>query len=725
MAGRRTLIFLICSGILLPGALRAQPAGHDVTGTVTDSVSGQPLEGVNIVVPGTVMGTATGPDGIYRISGLPAGPHALRFSMIGYALATDTVRIRSDSTVRLDEQMHPTALQSPQLVVTGEKRSVQVTESPVSIGTIGTSDLRLRMPTTINEILPYQPGVQMVGGQINIRGSSGYTRGAGSRVLVLIDGVPVLASDSDGMYWDVVPTTEIQRVEILKGPGSALYGSNALGGVVNIITRPISSHAQTILQGQGGLYTFPSYPSWRWREAPLLTGQWHASHEQRLGKIGYRVGLGQQSSAGYYQNGWFRRWSLDGKISYDPSDNTHWDGRIFLVDDTHGVFTQWRDAHQPFNAPPETLGDYLTNHQVQTALNYSHQASPRLAHTWRTTYYRKAFQNYQHDNDDYSTSHILTTEWQTDYQASGRHFLTLGLQASLESILANVWRDHSGITLAGYFQDEWRLTPLLRMVFGLREDISRIDRFAVRSQLNPKLGLNYHLTDLWSLRASVGRGFRAPSIAERFTQTTQHIFQIVPNPDLHPELSLSWEVGTHYQGPRLRTDLALFSSRFTDFIDPVRDPRTGTISFQNITDARITGIDFSTEFQVPGLPVQQTIGYTYIDPRDLSQDTVLAYRHRHSVVTATKVLLNRRAVLSLEYQFRSQMERVQVFPTNPVTGADRLVPVHLLSLHGFYRFSPNLTVRLAVTNLLQYYYVMFERNMGPPRQIQAGFEYSW
>lgn len=724
MISARSLLAIFLIGLLGMSVVDAQQSPGIVTGTVTDSISGDPLEGVNIVVLGTVMGTATGSDGDFRLTHLPAGSYALRFSMIGYAIRTESVQVNPGSTITLNLRLHPTALQSPQLVVTGEKRSVQVTESPVSIGTISTSEIQLRMPATINEILPYQPGVQMIGGQVNIRGSSGYTRGAGSRVLVLIDGMPVLASDSDGMYWDVIPTSDIQRVEILKGPGSALYGSNALGGVVNIITRPIT-HSRTTFQGQGGLYSFPSYTSWQWRTAPLLTGQWHASHEQRNGSIGYRIGLGQQSSAGYYQNGWYRRGSVDGKVAYDPSENTHWDGRLFLIRGIHGVFTQWRNANQPFNAPLETLGDYLTIHQFQAALTYKKMVSSRLAHTWRTTYYRKAFQNYQHDNNDYSTSHILTSEWQTDYQISDSHLLTAGIQTSLESIIANVWGDHTGVIFAGYLQDEWRLSPLLRIVFGLREDVSRIDQYATRSQLNPKLGLNYHLTDKWSVRASLGRGFRSPSIAERFTETTQNIFQIVPNPDLRPELSISGELGTHYEGTNFRADLALFSSRFTDFIDPVRDPATGTISFRNITDASITGIDLNTEFQIPGLPVQQMVGYTYLDPRDLSQHQILAYRHRHSVVTATKLLVSQRSMLSIEYQFRSKIQRVQVYPMNPLTGADQRVPIHLWSLHGFYRFSKDLTCRLSITNLFQYYYVMFERNMGPPRQLQLGLAYTW
>lgn len=715
------IILSLSSGVF---ASQSRTTGG-IAGRVYDRSDDQGLEGVNIVVMGTVKGTASGPDGAFRIRGLSPGNYTLQFTMIGYKAAIDTVLVRAGEITDLEMALQPTVLESPRLVVTGEKRSVRVEESPVSIGTIRDSDIQLRMPTTMNEILPYHPGVQMIGGQITIRGSSGYTRGAGSRVLVLVDGFPVLASDNDGIYWNAIPTENIRRVEILKGAGSALYGSNALGGVVNVITSPISQQSQTTVRVRGGHYSFPSYSSWRWREEPLFTGTWSLFHEQQFDSLGVRAGFTYQSSPGYTQNGWYRRFTVSGKLRYTPSETTDWNGRLFLVRDTHGVFTQWRNAHRPYNAPPESAGDYLTNHHIQLALSHSNVVSSRMAHTWRTIYYRKGFQNYQHDSDDYSVSHTLSTEWQTDYQITSSHLFTAGIEVTVDRIFADLWDNHTGYDVAGYLQDEWSITALTRLVAGFRADLMRIDTRPVLLHLNPKIGLNHNLTDAWTVRTSFGRGFRSPSISERFTRTRQHIFQVVPNPDLRPEISLSSEIGTHYTTSTLSLDLALFSSQYQNFIDPLQDPKTGTISFQNITEANIRGIESTLDWKIPYLPVHQGIGYTLLHPRDLTQDTVLAYRHEHSVVSTTKILLSPQLLCSVEYQYRSKIRRVQVYPTHPKTGADDRVPIHLWSLHGFYQATSHFTLRLSVENLFQYYYVMVERNMGAPRHIQLGLDFTY
>ncbi|MBS1271010.1 MAG: Colicin I receptor [Candidatus Marinimicrobia bacterium] len=720
---RLLLLFLL---IFCPiFAVSQTSANTTISGRVLNSKTQEPLPGANIVIVGTVMGTAADENGKYRLTGLSPGEYLLQVTNIGYKAWTDTIEVRTGESRFLQIALIPTALQSPKLVVTGSKRSVRVTESPVSIGTISEDDLQLRMPTTLNEVLSLEPGVQMVGGDVNIRGSSGYTRGAGSRVLVLVDGVPLLASDNGGIYWDAVPTQNIDHVEILKGPGSALYGSNALGGVINIITAPVSRKSRTFVHLQGGHFSKPSYDNWQWREPSLFTGKWSAQTEKRTRKIGYRFGVGQQSSPGYLQNSWYRRWSVSGKFHYQPNQQKTWKSRLFLMNDIHGVFTQWKNANEPFSAPEESLGDYIINDKFQWALTWSNIVSPKLSHTWKTIYYRTAFQNYQHDNDDYSTSNRITSDWQTDFRWKKRHLATAGMEASLQRTEANLWDSHTGYELAGYLQDEWRMSIRTRITFGVRADYSQIDNYDGYFQVNPKLGVNHQLTDVWTLRASLGRAFRVPSIAERFIQTRQNIFEVEPNPDLQPETSLTGEIGTHYEVSGFIADIAVFSSRYRDFIDPLQNQETGKISFQNITDAQISGAESTVEFRVPWLPVEQSISYTFLHPRDVTMDTVLAYRHRHNVVTKTRLFPGKRFMTSVEYRFRSKMERVQLFPYNPKTGADKRVPIHLWSLNAAYRPTNSLTLRLSVSNLFQYYYVMFERNMGAPRHVQVGVDYSW
>ena len=211
---------LVISLLIMPAAVLPQTGS--ITGVVTDSTNRESLPGANILVEGTVLGAATDASGEFQITGLPSGTHRLIVSMIGYSEKRIRVTLSAGETRKLSVTLRSTSLSTPQLVVTGAKRTVRAQESPVSIGVVSSDEIRTHLPTTLLEVLPYQPGIQVVGGQVNIRGSSGYTRGAGSRVLLLIDGLPMLAGDNGSIYWDAVPANSIERVEVLKGAGSTL-----------------------------------------------------------------------------------------------------------------------------------------------------------------------------------------------------------------------------------------------------------------------------------------------------------------------------------------------------------------------------------------------------------------------------------------------------------------------------------------------------------------------
>src|SRR5437867_12577614 len=138
--------------------------------------------------------------------------------------------------------------------------------SATSVAVMNDTDLARRAVATVDEAVNRAPGVLFLNGQVNIRGSSGFVEGLGSRVLLLVDGVPANQGDRGGIDWDMVPLADVARVEVVKGAGSSLYGSAALGGVVNVITReiPLGFHAR--LRAAGGAYADPPFDVWRFRD---------------------------------------------------------------------------------------------------------------------------------------------------------------------------------------------------------------------------------------------------------------------------------------------------------------------------------------------------------------------------------------------------------------------------------------------------------------------------
>ena len=213
----------------------------EVFGTVTDN-NGQPLIGANVIVENTLLGTATDSKGRYRIFNLPNRKFKIVVSVIGYSKETSEVLIPSSERQEVNFQLEPTSYQYDQLVITANKYSQDLREVAASGYVIDSKLFSERGYQNIDDAFRYVPGVTMTLDQISIRGSSGYSRGAGTRVLVAMDGIPIYTPDTGEIIWELIPITEIKRVEILKGAASSLYGSSAIGGVINIISKEMTTN---------------------------------------------------------------------------------------------------------------------------------------------------------------------------------------------------------------------------------------------------------------------------------------------------------------------------------------------------------------------------------------------------------------------------------------------------------------------------------------------------
>src|SRR5207247_5917638 len=194
-----------------------------------------------------------------------AGTTVLRVAHIGYAAVTDTVTIAAGDSLERDYRLDAAPVELQPTVVTAAKHSQLLDQSAASVAVMSDTDLARRAVSTVDEAVNRAPGVLFLNGQVNIRGSSGFVEGLGSRVLLLVDGVPANQGDRGGIDWDMVPLAEVERVEVVKGAGPAIYGSAAFGGVVNLITHdiPIGWHGR--VRATGGAYANPPADAWRFR----------------------------------------------------------------------------------------------------------------------------------------------------------------------------------------------------------------------------------------------------------------------------------------------------------------------------------------------------------------------------------------------------------------------------------------------------------------------------
>ncbi|MCK4715989.1 MAG: TonB-dependent receptor, partial [Candidatus Marinimicrobia bacterium] len=550
-----------------------------IAGRISSTVNNKPLPGTNVIIRGSLLGAATDLGGEYYIDGVPAGTVTLEALNIGFLPKRKMIIVTTGETVQVDFQLQPKVHKSPEIVVTGAKRASRKMDSPVTIATISEDQIRLRNPITIADVLPYESGVQIIDGQLNIRGSSGYARGAGSRVQILVDGFPAIAFDNGAIYWDAIPAQDIERIEILKGPGSALYGSSAMGGVVNIITRQITSTRKSDVTLGGGIYAKPGDEHQVWTDRSMLQEDWRVQHEQRFGRLGFALGIGQSNSSGYRQNGWYRRTLLNARLEYVLPDNRSLMSRILYIDDSHGSFTQWRSPIQPFHTPPNTEDDQVLTNKLQWSTLYNRIVSARHSRLLRLNVFRTSFDNNMASNTSAATSQTFSGEVQLDYRPGEGHYLTAGLDASINQVWSDIWGNHRGTDLALFFQDEMNISALIGLTGGLRWDIHRIDDASIQSKVNPKFGLTLKLLEQLTMRGSLGWGFRAPVAAEMFIETRQYLFHVKPNPDLQSETSIAGEVGLYWQTYFLTLDAALFHSHYEQLIEPILDPDDQKIQF--------------------------------------------------------------------------------------------------------------------------------------------------
>jgi len=200
-------------------------------------------------------GTTTDYDGNYELQ-LDAGTHTITYEYIGLTSKTETVTVSAGEVKELSVSLKESAELLDQVVVTGTKSGVKIGESTVSIAVVK-PDLLNNTNSDSDEIVQKVPGVNVIDGQANIRGGSGYSYGAGSRVLLLVDDLPFLAGDAGFPNWSDIPIENAGQIEVLKGAASSLYGSSAMNGIINFKTAYPTSESYTRISLYNNNYFSP------------------------------------------------------------------------------------------------------------------------------------------------------------------------------------------------------------------------------------------------------------------------------------------------------------------------------------------------------------------------------------------------------------------------------------------------------------------------------------
>jgi outer membrane cobalamin receptor len=663
-----------------------------------------------VLVTGTQLRANSNPRGEYRIDGLTAGVYSVRVIAIGYQSADRAdVVIDSGATATVDVQLTRAVIELPGIVVTAGGAGERAGESVVSVSVLSKAEIEHRSVVTVDQALPFVAGVVENNGEIDIRGASGVAGGVGSRVLMLLDGHPVLTADGGEVDFDQLPLLDLDRVEVVKGAYSALYGSAALGGVVNLITSPIEDHPSSVVKLHAGIYEVPSL--YKFTDDHLTFRGVDLQHSRLIGGVGVRLAFAEETSDGYRQDGESSHWFLRGKVTSREGSTHPWDAYAVWSHSDDGEYFIWRSAQQPYQVDPATLGDHeLSNKLLLGATldpvitsSFLLRVSPHLSYN--------GLQNDFHagpDSADYHNATRLGGTVSGIFNAGGHQTVTTGVEVNQVWVHSNFLGDPRILDAALFGQDEIALSEAVKLSAGSRLDYHKATGGGGETTLSPKLGLAWRVQPRWTARLSVGRGYRAPSAIEQFVTTVKSGIRVVPNPDLKGETAWSMEAGASGNfGGWLWLDASLFQSQFHGLIGPAAAPgQAFSFQFRNVTRARVRGADLSTRAGIAGGLLQLGMNYLYLDSRDLTTDLRLPYRSRHNLTASLDAL---RGAIGMDFRFRTRVDEVLAYPLDPrgdITVVDLRLAYRLLGT----------TVYAKVTNLFQYKYVdVMERTEGAPR----------
>jgi len=243
------LFFLYLSAFSQNGIIR---------GLVTDAKNSDPLPFVNIStkVGDDLIGAQTDFDGNFKIE-LPEGTHKINFSFMGYEARDITQYIGAGESITLNVELGTSSTLLETVVISEGKYEKPLSKVTVSMAVLKPATIGSANDTEISQSIERVPGVDVVDGQANIRGGSGYSYGAGSRVMLLMDGLPVLTADSGFPNWDFLPVENVSQIEIIKGAASALYGSAAMNGIINLRTGYPTDEPETKVSLFSGMWQNP------------------------------------------------------------------------------------------------------------------------------------------------------------------------------------------------------------------------------------------------------------------------------------------------------------------------------------------------------------------------------------------------------------------------------------------------------------------------------------
>lgn len=589
---RRTILILL-SGL---SSMATSAAQNKMNGTVTDSRN-EPLPGAAVIVKELPeLGVSTDAGGHYVLHLPDAGKYTVTVSYMGFFDQTKTVDASTGSPVDFCLKENPVTLDY--VVVTGTRTPKLLKEVPIVTRVITSADIMRTDATDIGDLLQSElPGIEF-SWSMNQQTSLNMSGFGGNSVLFLVDGERLAGETLDNVDYSRLNMDNVQRIEIVKGAASSLYGSNAVGGVVNIISRE-------------------SQKPW----SVNLNGRYGAHNEQRYGgTVGFNLGRFNSMTNVQYTSvdaidlseGTDNAEVGDYSTIYGHSTLNVKERLVFTATDKlkftarAGYFFRERNSS-------ELLKDHYRSFTGGLKGNYELSDKDDLELSYSFDQYDKSDYMTADDLDvrDYSNvQHIVRTLY--NHTFAGKHILTAGGDYMRDYLMSYQFENngsHVQHTADAFAQFDWNPHKKFNMIAGLR-----LDWFSETglTHLSPKLGLMYKLKDC-SLRGSYAGGFRAPTLKEMYMDFYMgNIFMIYGNPDLKPESSHNFSLSAEYMKGQHNITVTGFYNIVSNRMTTAWNQAVGGQVYTNMSRLQIAGVDANASGKYRcGISWRLSYAYTY------------------------------------------------------------------------------------------------------------------
>lgn len=755
-----------------------------IQGRITDKADGEVVVGASVVVAGTTLGTSTDINGNFVLRNVPANAQKVNVSIIGYAPTVQTVTVGDGQTVTINFALGQTTVMASEVVVGASLYKQDRLEVPVTANVISKEKIKEEPNPTLDKMLESVPGVVMTraGGQtasgLQIRGSNTYQGGGiATRANAFYDGFPINAPQSGEIVWQTASMNSTDGIEVLKGAAATLYGSAAMGGVVNI-TGHLADKQEVLAGSSIGFYDAPpeeDQSAYRKGYTPVFWST-YAGFGNKVGKLRYSLLYTHTDDDGYRKNMQYYVNDIKFKARYDI-DATQYLLFSSMYNKSEGGYQyEWHDAAHAYDAyyasttpalkyeNAKTIRDnalvglnyvklFGDNMSLDTKIYYTHNGTRNefpYNYLYGQRIYNKPF------NETYADRAGIGTK--LDWRVSDQHRLLAGVDANIVNVTSSSlfstdlsFKDEQEKNFAVFLQDEWKITEKLTSLVSARYDWSGLDTDKIGSTLllnnsvdafSPRVALNYKAMDDMSFRASWGKSFRAPSIYERFVTDAGGYGVVRPNPSLSKETMTAYEVGVFKQlNDRVSVDVAGFINDYKDLIESIAVD-TGVYMYKNIAKARIMGIETNVNIR-PSDTVTMNVAYTYLNAKNKDMNSVfppstsltsayvlnnqnpdpewLAYRPEHTASASVNWKATKDLALNFSSRYVGEYKNVSGSNTNKA-GVGYPGNFVLFNVGTKYQFTKNVSGTLACNNLFndQYEEVQFFR--APGRSFVAGID---